>query len=100
MTRILLACAVVLVLVSSAFGEYVPKLGRFLQRDPAGFRDGMNLYEYVGSRSTAFTDPTGQFLFAYSLQSASDMRDYLAGMGILTCSPNSAPPDMRVRRPR
>ncbi len=33
--------------------------GRFLQRDPLGHVDGANLYEYVRSNPTAFTDPTG-----------------------------------------
>jgi RHS repeat-associated protein len=40
---------------------YVPRLGRFLQRDPAGYVDGQNLYEYVSSRPTFFTDPFGLF---------------------------------------
>jgi RHS repeat-associated protein len=38
---------------------YSPKLGRFLQRDTQ-FRDGMNLYEFAGSRATARTDPYGR----------------------------------------
>jgi RHS repeat-associated protein len=38
---------------------YSPKLGRFLQRDPAGFADGMNLYEYVLSRPSTWVDPFG-----------------------------------------
>jgi RHS repeat-associated protein len=38
---------------------YHPTLGRFLQRDPAGYHDGMNLYEYVRSTPTLSTDPSG-----------------------------------------
>lgn len=38
---------------------YSTELGRFLQRDPFGYEDGMNLYEYVGSRPTKVTDPYG-----------------------------------------
>jgi len=38
---------------------YHPTLGRFLQRDPKGHVDGMNLYEYCRSHPTAATDPTG-----------------------------------------
>jgi RHS repeat-associated protein len=34
--------------------------GRFLQRDPAQYRDSMGLYEYVLSRPTYFVDPEGQ----------------------------------------
>ena len=35
------------------------RLGRFLQRDPLGYVDGMSLYEYVGSGPTGFTDSMG-----------------------------------------
>lgn len=41
---------------------YLPLLGCWMQRDPLGYVDGLNLYEYVGSLPTVFTDPTGQFL--------------------------------------
>jgi hypothetical protein len=33
--------------------------GRWLQRDPAGYVDGMNLYEYVCSTPTVASDPMG-----------------------------------------
>jgi RHS repeat-associated protein len=33
--------------------------GRFLERDPLGYAQGMNLYEYVNSRPEFATDPTG-----------------------------------------
>lgn len=36
-----------------------PNLGRFLQRDPAGPADSLNLHEYLQSRPTHFVDPTG-----------------------------------------
>src|SRR5262249_54175697 len=38
---------------------YDPVKGRFLQRDPLGYVDGMNLYEYVQSRPTYTMDPEG-----------------------------------------
>ncbi|MFM8279331.1 MAG: RHS repeat-associated core domain-containing protein, partial [Candidatus Limnocylindrus sp.] len=38
---------------------YDPGRGRFLQRDPHGFSDGPNMYEYVRSRPGVCTDPTG-----------------------------------------
>lgn len=37
---------------------YVPHLGRFLQRDPAGAVDG-HLYAYAGNHPLAFGDPSG-----------------------------------------
>jgi RHS repeat-associated protein len=39
--------------------DFHPTLGSFLERDPAGYHDGMNLYEYVGSRPYMTTDPSG-----------------------------------------
>ncbi len=41
------------------FRTYSPQLGRWLQRDPAGYVDGTNLYQYVMSMPTGFTDPLG-----------------------------------------
>jgi len=39
---------------------YHPTLGRWLQRDPIGYADGMGLYEYVGNSPVTRTDPTGR----------------------------------------
>jgi len=38
---------------------YHPTLGRWLERDPAGYVEGMNLYPYVSSNPVALTDPMG-----------------------------------------
>ncbi|MBX5461612.1 MAG: RHS repeat-associated core domain-containing protein [Steroidobacteraceae bacterium] len=38
---------------------YSPKTGRFLQPDPTGYADGMNLYAYVGGDPMSLVDPLG-----------------------------------------
>jgi RHS repeat-associated protein len=38
---------------------FSPALGRFIQRDPLGYIDGMNQYEYIGDSPSGSQDPAG-----------------------------------------
>jgi RHS repeat-associated protein len=39
--------------------DYSMSLGRWMQKDPAGFVDGMSLYQYAGNAPAARVDPLG-----------------------------------------
>ncbi len=39
--------------------HYAPTIGRFMQRDPMGYVDGVNLYAYVGNNPVTWIDPSG-----------------------------------------
>jgi RHS repeat-associated protein len=44
---------------------YSPTLGRFLQTDPIGYKDQLNLYAYVGNDPVNGRDPTGMIEGCY-----------------------------------
>jgi RHS repeat-associated protein len=39
--------------------SYIPWMGRWLTTDPAGTKDGLNLYAYAGANPTSYIDRTG-----------------------------------------
>jgi len=41
------------------YRNYHPTLGRWIERDPAGYLDGVSLYGYVSGDPAGLTDPTG-----------------------------------------
>ncbi len=57
---LLLTVAALATLVPDAAAYYHPTMGRFIQRDPIGYRAGdANLYRYVKSSPTNYRDPQG-----------------------------------------
>jgi RHS repeat-associated protein len=66
---------------------YAPSLGRWLSRDPAGYVDGSNLYEYVRSSPTLATDPMGLCVggncgrpVSYSYEATGSVRAAMTGL--------------------
>lgn len=41
--------------------NYDSQMGRFISRDPIGYSDGVNLYQYVSSQPIILNDPTGMW---------------------------------------
>jgi hypothetical protein len=60
---LLMTCTIVASIAGSAFGHLHPTIGRFLQRDPIGYVDGMNDYQTEASSPTIALDPSGQALY-------------------------------------
>ena len=44
---------------ATRYRNFHPTLGRWIERDPAGYVDGVNLYGYVSGNPAGLTDPSG-----------------------------------------
>jgi RHS repeat-associated protein len=64
--------------------------GRFLQRDPLEYVDGMNLYEYVRSKPTHFTDPSGRVIVCAGVSGSAGIGGAISGSASL-CTDNCNP---------
>lgn len=56
---IVILFALLAVFGGEAAAKYNPEIGRFMQRDPVGYVDGTNLYQYVRSMPVSGIDPFG-----------------------------------------
>ena len=57
LTIVLLA---LMTLLPDARAFHHPRLGRFMQRDPIGYRDGMSVYHYQRLQPITHADPSGK----------------------------------------
>jgi len=55
------------------FRWYDPASGRFLQRDPIGILDGLNVYRYVGNNPLTWIDPLGLGMNPHAIDAATDL---------------------------
>ncbi len=56
---------------------YNPTIGRFLQTDPIGYEDGLNMYTYCSNNPSAFSDPSGLYRICWGLQTTEEQKSYI-----------------------
>jgi RHS repeat-associated protein len=84
------------------FRYYDPNVGRFLTRDPIGYRGGINLYAYVANNSANLHDPSGLQVRSdrnFRLDDINPLtgRTYKAGLNRPRPKPYQPPDDVYVR---
>jgi len=72
--------------------HYNPQLGRFLQPDPSGYSDGLNLYTYCSNNPLIWVDPSGlckerlrilgEIIWAHPGNTYRDLYDRLTGISL------------------
>ena len=59
LSTLLIAAAALTLLPSDASAYYHAQMGRFINRDPIGYGDGVNAYGYVQGNPTTHLAPSG-----------------------------------------
>ncbi len=78
-------CAITFLAADAEARYYQPTMGRWVQRDPVGYTDGMNNYGYVGGKPCTAVDPSGLIV---SRGEITDLPGFATGGGtyIYTCA--------------
>ncbi len=75
---------------------YDPQLGRFLQADPIGYGDGLNMYAYVGGDAVNSRDPSGLARTCTTTAIKDSNGNWVPGSDITTCTGSDSRGGVRV----